>query len=108
MSLLDPPVLDPFPFKQRIALRSRGVQGSSTLNASAGIQLDSCGSAVIEGNTIDLDTYYRIFFASSSATPECFDNTTPAGAIIQAFNYETQKKVDELATNIEDTLCISI
>ncbi len=78
------------------------------MTGSRGVSLYGCGNAIVEDNTIDLNPYYRIIFFNSSATPECFDNTTPAGALIQAYNYDTQKKVDELATNIEDTLCISI
>ncbi len=79
-----------------------------TVNGSRGISLYSCGNAIIEDNTIDLNPLYRIIFFNSSATPECFDNTTPAGVLIQAYNYDTQTTVDELTTNIEDTLCISI
>jgi hypothetical protein len=81
MSLLDSLLLDAFPFDFWVAIGTDGINGSGTLN----------------------DPY-----DNSSLAVDCFNNANPSGTLIRGFNGNTQRYSDELATNIEDTLCISI
>ncbi len=71
-----------------------------------GITFYGCLSVIVEGNTTS--TYYPIIFDNRSLAVDCFNNATPSGVLIRGFNGSTQRYTEELATNIEDTLCISI
>jgi hypothetical protein len=71
-----------------------------------GITFYACDSVIVEGNTINM--YYPIIFDNRSRTVDCFNNATPSGVLIRGFNASTQRYSEELATNIEDALCISI
>ncbi len=77
-------------------------------NQQHGVWLGSCGNAIVEDNIIDLNPYFPILFDKTSSVVECFNNSTPSGAVIRGLNTNTNRYTDELATNIEDTVCISI
>ena len=74
---------------------------------SFGIGLVKSGSALIEQNVIDPAVGTPIE-QNHSGVLQYFDNATPAGVLLQGYDEQNSRKVDELATRVEESLLISI
>ena len=74
--------------------------------SSEGIALAKCQNAIIEQNVIDPAVGIAIVQNLSGAL-EYFDNTTPAGSLLQGYDVQQSRKVDELTTRITDSWLIS-
>ena len=76
--------------------------------------LHSCEAGLIEENVIDPAVGTAIWQHTKSGPLRFFENQTPAGILLQAVkgddvtNPAGRKKVDELATAIEDAMLLSI
>ena len=72
---------------------------------SVGIYLWQCEAAITEQNVIDPAVGSAILQYASGAL-EYFGNSTPAGALLQGYDQQQSRKVDELTTKVEDGLLI--
>lgn len=75
--------------------------------SSFGIGLAKCESAVTEQNVIDPAVGTAIV-QNVSGVLEYFDNETPAGSLLQGYDQQRSRKVDELTTKVEDSLLVSM
>ena len=73
---------------------------------SIGINLIKCEIAITEQNVIDPAVGTPIV-QNLSGSLEYFDNETPAGSLLQGYDVQQSRKVDELSTQITDSWLIS-
>jgi len=68
-----------------------------------GIRLLSCGKGVIEDDVIDLNSIWTgpQLFQQACASLKYFNNQTSAGNLIQAYNYDIQQYVNEIASDTD-------
>jgi hypothetical protein len=74
--------------------------------SSVGIDLVKCESAITEQNVIDPAVGTAIV-QDQSGSLEYLANTTPAGVLLQGYDQQQSRKVDELTTKIEDSLLMT-
>jgi hypothetical protein len=74
---------------------------------SVGIYLWKCENGVTEQNMIDPAVGTAIL-QYSSGTLEYFGNSTPSGVLLQGYDQQQSRKVDELTTKVEDSLLVSM
>ena len=75
--------------------------------SSFGIALVKCENAITEQNVIDPAVGTAIVQNLSEAL-EYFDNESPAGSVLQAYDQQQSRKVDELTTRVEDSLMVAM
>ena|SRR2546429_7498686 len=73
---------------------------------SIGISLLKCESAVAEQNVIDPAVGITIIQNLSGAL-EYFDNATPDGLLLQGYDQQAVRNLDELTTKVQDSLCLA-
>ena len=73
---------------------------------SIGISLVECESAVTEQNVIDT-AVGTLILQSQSGPLEYFDNATPAGLLVQGYDQQAVRNLDELTTKVQDSLCLA-
>jgi hypothetical protein len=69
-------------------------------------------SATVENNVVvfqgERGIGLRPWSESSNSTIQCFNNRTPEGRLVQGFDYSRNRFVDELTTEVEDDLILSL
>jgi len=73
---------------------------------SIGISLVECESAVTEQNVIDT-AVGTLILQSQSGPLEYFDNATPDGLLLQGYDQQAVRNLDELTTKVQDSLCLA-
>src|SRR5262249_52278431 len=76
--------------------------GSATL-----IQTTGAKSAMVKDNVLDTVATQPLQ-ASRCGSITCFNNRTPGGVLLQGWNADRSRKVDELETDAEDALVLSL
>jgi hypothetical protein len=79
----------------------------ATDSSSIGIYLWKCENALTEQNLIDPAVGSAILQYSSGSL-EYFGNSAPSGSLLQGYDQQQSRKVDELTTKVQDSLLLSI
>ena len=76
-------------------------------NTGSGIQVEGAENVIVENNVVEVIPVNPLKNLRCGSV-KYFNNTKPDGTLIQGFNDDTDKKYDELETEAEDALVLSM